>query len=327
MKEEIIGYQSKPKTPKKTPTGEQKRKPHVLFIVIIVLIVTVIATIGYLYFNRKQFNEEIQLQQQQIIKLQTQLQQLTLQHRQLMVGLQKLNVSQQSQLLANAIYSLQQAQLQLQLYTDVPTTITTLKKVANRIEPFNGRQLSTLAAAIHQDIKKLRAIKLTNVHTLQQQFSALSQDIEALQLYQPQSSKQTKPREYKGRSWQKVLHDGWHALSKVVIVKRTDSAFTPLMQQQQLLSFKQYLQSLAQQAFWGALHHDNVFYHQRLHQMQQALHQYLSPTDQQWQLLQARLVKLQQETVAVAGSQQLHSLMVAQQLQIKNFSVVQEQTK
>jgi len=110
------------------------------------------------------------------------------------------------------------------------------------------------------------------------------------------------------------------------VVRHTDSDLTPLLQQQQLLNFKQYLQNLAQQAFWSALHHDGAAYHQRLQQMQHALQQHLLPNDKQLLLLQDQLAKLQKATFAATLPQQLTSFILAQQLQSESMSTMQGNT-
>ena len=319
----------------KTKTMKNKQIRFFPYVTIVVLLVVLVLGGYYFYLNKARSNshsqrlqQQISENQQQITQLQTQLQQLNVQQSQLADEIKQYGLSNQQWFVSSARYLIRQAQLKLIVEHDVPTAIVLLQTAQQRISAVNSIKLNTLAAALAKDISDLKALPVVDLNSIHSQFNSLLDIINTLSLgliAQQQPAKEESMASEQG--WKKALHSSLHALRNIVVVQRTDRKFTLLLQQQQLASFKQYLQSLAQQAFWGALNDDAGLYHQSLTAIATALQHYILPSNKNSQLIQAQVLKLQKLKVASALPKQLSAAIVIKKLQTQAPVTMQGKVK
>jgi uroporphyrin-3 C-methyltransferase len=306
-----------------------------LYVIIFILLLIII--VGGYYFNMnkqyfkrydQQLKNQISANQQQLAQQRIQLQQLNVQQAQVSTQIKQHGFSNEEWILSSAKYFIQQAQLKLTVEHDVPTALALLQTAERRVSSVNSLSLNRLAAAINKDITDLQAINVVDLDMLGKQFNLLTKNISTLALGLITQQPQTVPTvDTTDKGWKKAFYKGLHALRNVVVVQRTDRKFTPLLQQQQLASFKQYLQNLAQQAFWGALNDEAGLYHQNLTAIGTSLQQYILPSNKNSQLIQAQLLQLQKLKVAPLLPPQLSAAIVAKNLQMKDAIIIQGNVK
>ena len=315
--------------------NKKPSKPVSPYLIIAILLVLVLGGGYYIFrskenarYHEQQLNVQIASNQQQISQLTAQLQQLSLQQDQLLGQIRSHTFANRLWVLSEICYLLQQAQLKLTIEHNIPTALILLKTAAAQVAPIKSESVKSLSLVINKDIKMLRAIKRVDLTVLGKQFGLLMNNINNLSLSFSQLQQQeVAPRNHHQQLWQKALSESWNTLRKVIVVQRINDSFTPLVQRQQLVTFKQYLQSLAQQAFWGALHHDTGVYQQSLTQIKAALHQYMLPNNEAMQAIQIQLQQLQTMQITPALPAKLAALAVARELQTKEIITRQGKAK
>ena len=307
-----------------TESKPVKKKRHVLGKIVFVLILAGIVAVGYYYFryhhhaykvtqvNNAQLAQHNQVQIQQLLQQQ---QQILNQQDQIFAQLQQHGLSGHPLALANVIFLLRRAELQLQIEHDPQGAIDLLNIASADLQRLNSHQFDAVQQAIATDINILHAIKLPNVNQLAQYFAHLSQQVSQLSLALTQQNLQKPIHASSLQGWRKIVDDAWQSVRDVIIVERTDTSFKPLMSQQDLFSFKQYLQNLLQQTLWAVLKQNDVIYHSSLTQLQNALSANVAKTDTDALQLQQELATLQAMSVQAAMPKQLSSLRVAQATQ------------
>mgnify|MGYP000352611460 CR=1 FL=1 len=322
MGKETVKRKSETEKTAKTTVTKKKSNYNRLYLIIVVLLVLLIGGSYYFYltkqhahYQEQQLTAKIASNQQQIIQLTAELQALSMKQEQFLTQMKNHTFSNRLWVLTEVFYLVQQAQLKLSVEHNVPMTQMLLKTALKQVRQMHSQTLNKLTKALTKDIKDLQAIKAVDLSALMQSFDLLAEHIDALSFgfSTPQALGQEPTEAHK--SLAKALHNSWQALRDVVIVQRIDHQLTPLVQQQQLITFKQYLQSLAQQAFWGALHGDANVYHQSLLQMQTALQQYMLPSNKDMKIITMKLEELQKLKIAPELPKELSSLIVVKELQ------------
>lgn len=303
-----------------------KKKKRFFWKVFFVFILAGLIAVSYYYFRRhhsaykitqvtnSQLAQNNQIQIQQMLQQQ---QQLLDQQNQIMARLQKHGMSEQPLVLANVIFLLRRAQLQLYIEQDPIGAINLLQIASASLQRLNSRELDGVQQAITTDMKMLQMIKMPNVNQLAHQFYRLSQQVSHLSLALGQQALQKPTQAKQLQGWKKAVDNAWQSLRDVIVVERTDKSFKPLMNQQDLFSFKQYMQSLLQQTLWAALKQNNTIYHSSLKQLQHALSANVAKTNADAMQLQQELAALQLVNVQPAIPKQINALRVAEITQNK----------
>lgn len=319
--------------PTAKPPKKKKRFVKKIVKLLFVLILIGLIALSYYYFRRHHHAYKTtqvitahiaQVTQAQVQQLQQQQQLLLEQQTQILAKLQQHGVSNQPLVLANVVFLLQRATLQLQTEHDPVSTIELLQLASTNLQRLHGPIFVGVQQAIATDLKTLQAIKMPDVNQLTQQFYALSQQVSELSLALSQQNVQKPTQQKQLQGWKKMLDDTWQSLRDVVIVERTDKSFKPLMNQQDLFSFKQYMQSLLQQALWAALKQNNTIYHTSLQQLQHALSTNIAKSNVDANQLQQAFIRLQAMNVQPAIPTQLHSLPIAIEAQTKLLQVARK---
>lgn len=309
-----------------TDKPKSKHRRRWFWKLIFVIFLIAIIGVAYYYFRRhhsqyvtvqNQNKVQLQISQTQLQQLVQQQQSLQRQQAQILTTLQQHGLSEQPLVLANVVFMLQRATLLLQTEQNVAGAIKLLQISRANLHNFHDTNLIPLQRAVKDDLALLQAIKTPDINQLSKQLQLISRKINHLTLALTQQNLQ-KPTENKQLTgWRKILDDTWQSLRDVIIVERTDQSFKPLMNRQDLFSFKLYLQNVLQQVQWAVLNQNNTLYHQNLTQLQFALSANIAKTNVMASQLQQALAALQQLNVQPAVPTQLRSLTVAEKTQQK----------
>ena len=330
MPKETVKHNSEMKTVTSLPKTSKRLVKFASYLIILLLFVIIIIAAYYFLLDRKRHNENLEALQQQvssnqerITALQEHLQNLDVGQAQLIRQIQNHGFTNIPSILSNVVYLLQQAQLKLTVEHDVVTAIILLNTVEQRISSLHNQSLQPLSLAIKKDLNTLNAVNKIDFGNLSKQFTLLNKRISdlSLDIMERKSELSTTIDHKKG--WREALTSSLQKLRGIVVVHHTDRKFTPLLQQQQLVNFKQYLQDLAQQAFWGALNNNAIFYHQRLLAIRQSLQRYILPINDNAKLIQQQIISLQGIRVASKLPSELSALSVAKRIQAKKIVTMQ----
>lgn len=320
----------------KTAASPKKNRRRSKFTSYLIILLLVIIIIGAYYFlsDKERHKKKLAVLQQQVssnqerIKtLQTQLQALEISQAQLIRQIQNHGFTNIHSIISNVIYLLQQAQLRLTVEHDIVTTIILLKTAEQRVSSLHNQILQPLSLAIKKDLNTLNAVNKVDFANLSKQFTSLNKRINNLSLDIIERKSELSATIDHKKGWREALANSLQKLRDIVVVHHTERKFTPLLQQQQLVNFKQYLQDLAQQAFWGALHNNAIFYHQRLLAIRQSLRHYILPSNDDAKLIQQQILSLQGIKITSKLPSELSALSIAKSIQAKKIDKMQGNDK
>lgn len=328
MPKETVDRKTETKTITKTKAPQLRVKKFYPYLIIMVLLLI----IGAYYFlsDRAQRNQSLQSLRQQntaaqteITQLQTQIEAIGQRQAQLMEQIQTHGFSNTKWVLSSVVYLLQQAQLKLTIEHDVATAIVLLNTAQQRVAALHNKKLQSLSIAIKNDLHTLNAINKVDLYNLSKQFTVLNNRINNLSLKLMIEKQQPSTTVVDKKGWRKALTNSLQALRGIVVVQRTDRKFTPLLQQQQLVSFKQYLQALAQQAFWSALNDNAALYYQRLAAISSALQHYILSSNVTAELIQQQIKNLEKIKIVAKFPSKLLALETAKKMQTEKVVMLQ----
>jgi len=336
MSDKELGNDSGAKNKSTSTAAKTKTKPTVaaakpnkksrpmLWPWFIIVILIAILLLGY-YFkvyqqrlqgDNQQLALQVQSNQTRIAQLQTEQQQLLQQQNQLLVKLSQYHASNEQLVINNTIYLLRQANVKLTLEHDVNSALALLKMANRRVLNAHNKNFSQLTAAINTDSNYLNALHPIDLGKLSQTFATLQRQVNQLTILTPSKIiAKNNTQLPAAKNWQQRWQQTLASLKGLIVVERTNQGFTPLMRQQQVILFKQYLSGALQQALSGASQGNSVVYQTALQQAEDALHRYVLLNNTQAQALQQKLNALAKIKVGMARYQPLTSLAVAEKLQ------------
>jgi uncharacterized protein HemX len=290
------------------------------------LVIVILLGMGYYYFRQhhtkyatlQTTNTRLaQQNQQRIEQLSAQQQQILTAQQQLLTQLQQhaKGNSSEAAILENVIFLIQRADLQLQIEHNVGNAIKLLQVAADSVANINSYQLNKVAEALASDIHRLQKISQIDFDQLNTQLQTGNHLVDQLSLQLAEQLQNDTADKTVYTGWQKIWHTFLHALSKVIVVHKVDKEFQPVMNQNDLSSLKLFLHTLLQQAFWGAVNHDDMIYHANLSQAVVMLHLTFPSNNKVAEQLTQLIAELQQLTVQPSLPQQLPSLAIAENVQ------------
>jgi uncharacterized protein HemX len=303
-----------------TGTPNLKIKSAAFLILLIILL-----GIGF-YFWHAQKNNADQYQtvtttlndnQAKITELQNLEQQLLAQQSQINAQIQTLNAAKSPTILGDAIYLLQQAEYQLTIEQNRTATIDLLNLAQQRISILNSIKFNELAQKITRDIATINAVNAPSQADLINHFTALNRQIAALSFFPAapvtQSINKPVPND---NSWRQQLMANIKSLRNIVVVQHTDALYSPVLNNEELALFKQYLQSILQQALWAALQNNPSAYQASLTAALSAINQRFANSAPNVMVIKQEINALQQINTAPYTRVKLSSLAFAMNMNV-----------
>jgi uncharacterized protein HemX len=309
-----------------------KRKFPARFLLIILILALMCAAAYYHYLYQPTLKPAIvvnkttlsQDNQSRIDALAEKQQQIIIQQNQLIAQLSRNNNSTASLQLSNIIFILQRAQLFLTANHDVATSLSLLQQARMRLESFHDQSFLLLKKSVNDDITRLNTIKSVDSVGLANTIETMIAQVNNLSFSDKQKIETpTKPEHY-NTWWKKIFYQAWDAIASVVIVEKTEQRFTPLLSQEQLMLFKQYMQLLLQQAAWAVLNNNDAVFNQSLLQAKAALNHYVLPSNKPARDIEQSIDSLLSQHVTLHIPNSLDSLALAGKLQAKLANHKQE---
>jgi uncharacterized protein HemX len=258
-----------------------------------------------------------QLNQERLTHLYEHQQEIIATQNSLMQRLQQKGISVEPLAIEDALQILRHAQFELQATQNVSGALQLLQFAQTNLQRYNSIALNTIEQAVGADIQMLQAISVLNVTQTVGHLLPLQQQVQQLTLSAvPQVKAAVTPVVGENRfraAWQQTVQ----ALKQVVVVQRTATTMVPLLNQQQLVDYKLYVQGLLQQAVWGVLHKNQSVYQGALDQAVLMLQQHFPSSNVGAQNLLQALKPLQALNAQPAVPQKLTSIAVAEQVQQK----------
>lgn len=334
MPKEMNNRKAETKPTMKNQVSRKGVNKFFLYLIIILLLIVIVIGAYYFWLEKKHGKQNLQVLHQQISSnqqdltdLQTQLKSLGSQQTKLIEQIQNHGFANTQWILSSVVYLLQQAQLKLTIEHDITTTMMLLNTAQKRILSLRDQSLIPLSLAIKKDLSTLAAMNKVDFNNLINQFAVLNKRIADLSMDVLEKKQAASVPLNKQSVWRKALDNSLQTLRNIVVVQRTQRDFTPLLQQQQFVSFKQYLQILTEQAFWGALNGNAALYQQCLSTIKQALQRYLLPSNHGAQLIQQQINSLQRLKIISKWPRRLSALSIAKKIQIKKEGLIQGKQK
>ena len=196
-----------------------------------------------------------------ITDLQNLEQQLLAQQSQINQQIQTLNQMRSPSILSDTIYLLEQAEYQLIIQQNRGAAIDLLHLAQQRVTVINSIKFNELAQAITRDIASISAIHATSQADLINRFTALNIQIATLSPVPTSSTPLSVNKPLLNHTnWRDQLIANVKSLRDIVVVQHNDNLYTPVLNNEELALFKQYLQSILQQALWSALQNNPSAY-------------------------------------------------------------------
>ena len=311
----------KTSSPVKSARESKRKKPWKLLLLVILILIILG---GYYYFHQHQVKlvrvnqglaGQVANNQQQINQLQAQQQQLLQQQNKLLQQFSQHGLSDDLLTINNSVYLLQQASFKLSIEEDWQATLLLLQAAQQSVSQVKSIQFSNLAKVIATDIEAIQKHHHLDYQQLTQQFSTVDGQLERLKILTPGSAIMAKPEEMPVTGWKQHLEQSLQSLKKVIVIEHTDKQYRPLLDQQQISSFKLYLSSLYAQALWAALNHHNALYQQALNEAKKSIDEYLLNSNREKSSLLAQTIVLQKINVSKYQYQPLKSLAEAKSVQ------------
>jgi uncharacterized protein HemX len=168
---------------------------------------------------------------------------------------------------------------------------------------------------IAADIQTVQKHSHLDYQQLTQQFAMVDGQLERLKILTPGSAIIAKPEEKPATGWKQHLEQSLQSLKNVIVIEHTDKQYRPLLDQQQISSFKLYLSSLYAQALWAALNHHNTLYQHALNEAKKSIDEYLLNSNQEKSILLEQTVTLQKIDVSKYQYRPFQSLAAAKNVQ------------
>ncbi|PIQ43577.1 MAG: hypothetical protein COV52_07900 [Gammaproteobacteria bacterium CG11_big_fil_rev_8_21_14_0_20_46_22] len=178
--------------------------------------------------------------------------------------------------LSDAKHLVQLANYTLSFSHDVPTAVALLKTADARLANVSDPKVYPVRQQLADAIASLNGVKSVDIPGIYMQLNALQKQAMGLSIYRNQFKekdnnvlKTNNPAE-KGS----FAHGMWHALSKVVVVRRHDQPIEPLLSSAEHNVVMQNLSLLFSQAQWALVQRNSVLYQESLKQIVSMLQRY-----------------------------------------------------
>lgn len=192
---------------------------------------------------------------------------------------------QQQWRLAKAAYLIEMAQLTLE-WEKTPQAAATLLQTADKIiYSLNNPRYFALRQTLSNEISALNALPQPDITGLITQLSALDVSIHAMPLKyrapssQPGKLQPTVKAEETIPTWRKALNTSIDTLTKIVVIRRNNENYQPLLSQQEKHIILQQIMLDIEMAQWALLKRDQRLFQQCLAKALRYTEQYFDPSD------------------------------------------------
>lgn len=241
-----------------------------LLILSLLLSIGVGAALAIFYNNLNnrvyRMHHRVQLTQQFVTKLQTEIQNLSQPQ------------AQKARVLSEADYLITLANLNLHAEANIPFVIQLLKAADQQIARIKDPSLISLRQAITNDVTALQAVPEVDIAGIIFKINALSNQIPNLPLIPSKIDTTALPTSSAQNNvstswWRRGVDATMHALSSVVVIRHAPpkTPFLPPSQQAYLILN---IQLKLSEAEWAALHKQPAIYHQSLQQAKDWISKY-----------------------------------------------------
>lgn len=178
--------------------------------------------------------------------------------------------------LSDAKHLVQLASYTLTFSHDVPTAVALLKTADARLANVADPKVYPVRQQLADAIASLNSVKSVDIPGIYMQLNALQKQAMGLSIYRNQFKekdnnvlKTNNPAEQGS-----FAHGMWHALSKVIVVRRHDQPIEPLLSSAEHNVVMQNLSLLFSQAQWALVQRNSVLYQESLKQIVSMLQRY-----------------------------------------------------
>jgi uroporphyrin-III C-methyltransferase len=260
------------------------RRNPALLLATIALIFAILAA-GELGFHERSMSKQLaamqaQAQQSQTAAAQLQNQlannqkQLQQQQTALTDLQQQVNGKQDSWVLSEVNYLVQQANYYVRFVQDAATAIALLQAADQRFATLDDPKFLGLRQLLTKSISDLQAVPKVDVAGILLKLNNLQQQVNQLPLLLPRLMPEKSAVNANKASWRQALQTSWQTLRQLIVVRRVDKAIAPLLSLQDQTYLQQDVQLLLQQAEFAALRNQNEIYQNSLHQAKTLIQRY-----------------------------------------------------
>jgi uroporphyrin-3 C-methyltransferase len=303
-----------------------KHPNKTLRILIILLVLLVIGggviwhTQAIVLIGRGAYHQMLQENRQHFASVEQAQQQLQTQQNQLREQLTNLLNEHSPSELNEIIYLLEQAKYNLILQQNLPTAQSLLQLAERRTTRINSIEFDRLGKAIAQDLKTITTIKAIDTESLIHYFADVTTTLNKMTLLPEPVVKPPETVQKPATSWREPFVKSVASLRDVIVIQRTEQLYTPILTAEELALFKQYLQSILQQALWAGLQGNSIAYETSLNVAITALSQKLTLGDPLGAQIKTKIEALQKINVAPYAKVNFVALPLAEQLLQKTAS-------
>lgn len=263
---------------KEIPTKKQpsSRAFSAVGVIIFIIMSVVLAWGGWCLIQMKktqhaqavQQNEQLSFLKQELVALQTQLS----------VEKKAAKTPHRHWTLNEIRYLVHLAQVNLQYTGEKQTAIALLTAAEQRLNLLNDSRLLVLQKAIAADKKQLIQTKGVDKDRLLTQLNTMGLDIKQLPKRRMPNVKHVTPvtseTDKTASTWREHWHKSLERLQHLIVIRRLDKPFQPILADAQLTLLMQQLQLALQEAQWAVLQRDQTLYETSLEKMRAWLEQY-----------------------------------------------------
>ncbi len=217
-------------------------------------------------------------------------------------------------LLLKARYYLELAQINTHWSKDPETSIALLQQADTLLAAIADQQLFSVRQTIAKDIAQLQALPKIDIAGLLSQLDAIQTLIANLPLKLPFNSPSINAEEKNTTStWQERLKQNMHSLKKLVVIRRHEENFKPLLSPTYHALLCESIQLNLQQAQWAILQNNPAIYQLSLSQALKEIKQTFDENAQETQSLVKQIQVLQQVKLVVPNPDIDESLLLLNQ--------------
>ena len=232
----------------------------------------------------QQINIDLKLQQQKISQVNKDILDLTKSKR----------GDDQTWKLQRAAYLISMAQLTLHWDKNTPPAISLLSSADKLISSLNNPQFIGIRQSLSNEITSLKTVEPIDITGILAKLNSISTQVDNLPLKQitknitPKNEPLTKPTS----KWQQALDKSLVMFSKIIIIRRHNIDFKPLISKQDKQLLISQLKLNIRQTQWALIHQKKKVYQSNLKQIQLTLKEYFDLNASSNQIILQSIVEL-----------------------------------
>ncbi|KTC66490.1 uroporphyrinogen III methylase HemX [Legionella adelaidensis] len=210
---------------------------------------------------------------------------------------QQTQYKEQDWLLLQARYYLELAQMNAQWNNNAASTLALLKQADAVLSGLNEQRLFPVRQAIAKEIAQVEATPKVDLPGILSQLDASQDLIQSLPVKKPEKAESSAPIQSSstnGSKWSVQWHKSLEMLSKLVVIRRNDTPYQPLVSPKEEGIARNILRLNIQEVQWAALQGNNQLYQFALKQALKNTALIFDINNAKTQLLINKLESLQQ---------------------------------